>query len=80
MMRKRPILVSIAYWIVVQLILGYRYLHCGIGAGWDEESNQRIVDCHAAADMWNQAILALAILVYVVWAVMTIRGLRRDAE
>ena len=77
MMRKRPILVSVIYWIAVQLIIAANYVKCGFGAGWDEESHQRIVDCHAGAMLENQTIAIVAIIAYAIWTIVTIKGLQR---
>ena len=80
MMRKRPILVSVIYWIAVQLIIAANTVKCGIGAGWDEESHQRIVDCHSDAILENQMIVIIAIIVYAVWTIVTIKGLTRKGS
>lgn len=80
MMGRRPILVSVAYWIALQLIILGNSLKCGLGAGWDEESHQRIVDCQAVAMLENQMIAIVATIVYAVWAVVTIKGLQRKGS
>ncbi|WP_284125165.1 hypothetical protein [Parerythrobacter aestuarii] len=79
-MSKRPILTSVAYWLVVLGIVLYNFFDCGIGAGWDEESHQMIVDCHAGAEITNQAVVTVAIIVYSIWCVVTIKRFRREQD
>ncbi|QIQ86291.1 hypothetical protein [Erythrobacter sp.] len=79
-MKKRPILVSVVYWIAVQLIIAGNYFKCGFGAGWDEESYRRMADCRGGAMLENEMIATIAIVVYAAWAVVTIKGLQRKGS
>ena len=79
-MTKRPILLSLLFWLVVALVNGGLFLRCGFGAGWDEASNMAINECRYQSDIWAGWINPLAILAYAIWAIVTIkRQAREDA-
>ena len=81
MMSHRPIIFTLAFWLLVAIIQGGLLLRCGFGAGWDEESHLAITDCRYDSQMWIGYVNFIAIVLYAIWAVVTIKRSRgRDAE
>lgn len=76
-MGKRPIIVTLTFWLVVAVVQGGLMLRCGFGAGWDEASNLAIADCRYESRMWVGYVNFLAIVTYAIWAVVTIKAIRR---
>lgn len=77
-MARRPITFTILFWLLVGLAQTGLLFSCGFGAGWDEESHQRIVDCQYGAQIWIGYLNFAAILAYSIWAVVTIKRLVRE--
>lgn len=78
MITNRPIIFTLAFWLLVAIIQGGLLLRCGFGAGWDEESHLAITDCRYEAQMWIGYVNFLAIVAYAAWAVVTIKRLHRS--
>ena len=76
-MSKRPILMTLLYWGVVGIIQLSPYFACGFGAGHDEASYLAITDCRFDAGQYLQLFNFVSIAVYALWAVFTIRSLRK---
>jgi len=81
MLSKRPIIFTLVFWLLVAMTEGAITLRCGFGAGWDEESHLAITDCRYDAQMWIGYVNFFAIVLYAIWAVVTIKRLdRTDGE
>lgn len=76
-MSKRPILMTLIYWSVVGLIQLSPFFACGFGAGHDEASYLAITDCRFEAGQYLEIFNFVSVVVYALWAVLTIRSLRK---
>lgn len=76
-MSKRPLLVTILYWSGVGLVQMTPYFACGFGAGHDEASYLAITDCRYGVDQYLILFNFVSIFIYSLWAVFTIRSLRK---
>lgn len=81
MTSRRPIIFTLAFWLIVAIIEGGLMLRCGFGAGWDEASNFAIMDCRSDAQVMAGYVNFFAIAAYSLWAVVSIKRLSgRDGE